>query len=67
MEIKSSLCKGGALTFFTFIVLFHIETPQELFWNNYDVVGKKKAWVLLVSTIQERDKKNAEYCTGDYS
>ena len=61
MEIESSLCKGGALTFFTFIALFH---------TNYivgveDVVEKKKAWVFS-TTIRERDKKNAECHSGDY-
>ena len=48
------------------------ETPQELYWNNYDVVGKKKAWekrkhgCVTVSTIRKRNKKNAKYYSGDY-
>ena len=39
---------------------------MKLFLYNYDVMGKKKATVLTVSTIREQDKKNVEYNVGDY-
>ena len=43
------------------------KTPQELFWNNNDVGGKKESIGLVGSTIRERDKKNVNYYVGDYS
>ena len=39
---------------------------MKLFLYNYDVMGKKKATVLTVSTIREQDKKNVEFNVGDY-